>query len=231
MISGQRVRAKKVRAKKVRAKKAVRRLGVESAENRAQLIRLAARLIRDEGCAAVTARRLAEELGLKRQIVHYYFGTIEDLLIAVIRRSVDKLHERVKQDLDSEEPLRVIYGIGSSATSTVFEFSAMAMRSKAIKAEMRRYMDEFRKIQAQAIERDLEQRGIKPGISPAATALIVNSIAHTLAIEAAMGVTQGHVEAHALMEEGLRGFAKNGEWLMPAKAPRPKAALLAARQK
>ena len=74
-------------------KKTTRRLGVESSETRAQLIKLAARLIRDEGCAAVTARRLAEDLGLKRQIVHYYFGTIEDLLIVVIsagrRRFID----------------------------------------------------------------------------------------------------------------------------------------------
>src|SRR5580692_260373 len=117
----------------MRAKKTTRRLGVEHSETRAQLIRLAARLIRDEGCAAVTARRLAEDLGLKRQIVHYYFGTIEDLFIAVIRRSVGKVHERVRQQLDCDQPLHVIYKLGDMATSALFEFTAMAMRSKAIR--------------------------------------------------------------------------------------------------
>jgi AcrR family transcriptional regulator len=214
-----------------KAKKPVRRLGVESSENRAQLISLASRLIRDEGCAAVTARRLAEELGLKRQIVHYYFGTIEDLLIAVIRRNIDKLHERIKQDLDSDEPLRVIYRIGNSVTSTVFEFSAMAMRNKAIKAEMQRYLDAFRQIQAQAIERHLERRGITPRTSASATALIINSIAHTLAIEAALGATAGHAETQALLEEWLDAFAQHGEWLTLEPTPRPKVRAAASRRK
>jgi AcrR family transcriptional regulator len=212
-----------------RTRKTTRRLGVESSETRAQLIRLAARLIRDEGCAAVTARRLAEELGLKRQIVHYYFGTIEDLLIAVIRRSVGKMHERVKQDLNSAEPLRVIFQLGNSVSPSLFEFTAMAMRSKAIKAEMQRYMEEFRKIQAQAIVRHLTERGITPSIPPTATAFIINSVAHTFAIEAALGVSEGHAETKALMEEWLHAFAQNGEWSTRPKAARPKVRLIASR--
>ncbi len=201
-----------------RTKKTTRRLGVESSETRAHIIKLAARIIRDEGCAAVTARRLAEDLGLKRQIVHYYFGTIEDLLIAVIRRSVGKMHEQVKQQLESEEPLRVIYQLGNSMTSALFEFSAMAMRRKAIKAEMQRYMVEFRKIQAAAVQRHLDRRGIVPNIPPTAMAFVLNSVAHTLAFEAALGVTEGHSETRALMEEWLQGFAQVGDWSARAEA-------------
>lgn len=210
-----------------RSRKTTRRLGVESSETRAQLISLAARLIRDEGCAAVTARRLAEDLGLKRQIVHYYFGTIEDLFIAVIRRSVGKVHERVKQQLEADQPLRVIYQLGNMATSALFEFSAMAMRSKAIRAEMQRYMDAFRKMQAQAIARNLSERGLTPSIPPTATAFVINCVAHTLAVEAALGVDEGHAETKALMEEWLKAFAENGEWSVRAKATRPKARLIA----
>lgn len=219
-----------------KTKKSTRRLGVESSENRAQLISLAARLIRDEGCAAVTARRLAEDLGLKRQIVHYYFGTIEDLLIAVIRRSVGRIHERVKQELDSGDPLRVIYEFNNTVNSALFEFTALAMRSKAIRAEIQHYMDEFRKMQSQAIARHLERRGIEPSIPPAATALVINSVAHTLAIEAALGMTEGHDETRALVERWLRAFAEDGEWTVQAsaaksKAVRPKVRLLASRRR
>jgi hypothetical protein len=197
-----------------RTKKTTRRLGVESSETRAQLIRLASRIIRDEGCAAVTARRLAEDLGLKRQIV----------------RSVGRVHERVKQDLESDEPLRVIYQLANSVTSALFEFSALAMRSKAIRAEMQRYTDDFRKIQADAITRHLERRGIVPSISPVATAYVVNSVAHTLAVEAALGVSEGHSETKALMEDWLHAFAQGGEWSARADAP-PKARLIALRKK
>jgi AcrR family transcriptional regulator len=223
-------------AARAKKKKPTRRLGVESSETRAQLMSLAARLIRDEGCAAVTARRLAEELGLKRQIVHYYFGTIEDLLIAVIRRSVGRVHERVKQELDCEDPLRVIYQFSNSVNSALFEFSALAMRSKAIRAELQRYMGEFRKMQSKAIARHLELRGIEPSIAPAATALVVNAVAHTLAIEAELGVTEGHVETRALMEGWLRTFAQYGEWSIraktarPGRVTRPKARLVASRR-
>jgi TetR/AcrR family transcriptional regulator len=216
----------------MRAKKTTRRLGVEHSETRAQLIHLAARLIRDEGCAAVTARRLAEDLGLKRQIVHYYFGTIEELIIAVIRRSVGKLHDHVKQELDSDEPLRVIWQLGNIVSTTLFEFSAMAMRSKPIKAEMKRYMDEFRKIEARAIARHLELRGITPNIPPVAIAFVINSVAHTIAAENALDVTEGHVETKAMMEDLLRSFAQQGELSMGhPKAVRPKVRLVASRRR
>ena len=211
-------------------KKTTRRLGVESSETRAQLIKLAARLIRDEGCAAVTARRLAEDLGLKRQIVHYYFGTIEDLLIAVIRRSVGKVHERVKQQLEADDPLQAIFQLSNIATSSLFEFSALAMRSKAIKAEMQRYMDEFRKIQAEAIARHLEKRGITPSIAPTATAFVINCVAYTLAVESSLGVTEGHSETRALMEEWLQAFARSGQWTVRGESP-SKMRAVAARKK
>jgi AcrR family transcriptional regulator len=188
------------------------RRGVESSETRAQLIRLAARLIRDEGCDALTARRLAADLGLKRQIVHYYFGTIEDLFIAVIRRSVDKMHERVKKELSQEEPLRGICALANMVSSTVFEFSAMAMRSEAIKAEMQRYIGEFRNIQTQALASHLASRGITPRVPPGATAFVFNSVAHALAFEAALGVHEDHAATEGLLESWLRAFAQSGQW-------------------
>jgi len=187
-----------------------RRLGVENSETRAQLIKVAARLIRDEGCAAVTARRLAAEVGLKRQIVHYYFGTIEDLLIAVIRSSIDKVHARVKRALESDEPLRVIWEVGTQVTPTLFEFSAMAIRSEAIRIEMKRYTEEFHRLQARALARHLELRGIEPAIPPIATAILINSISHTLAVEKALGVCEGHSETQAIVENWLRAFAERG---------------------
>ena len=196
-----------------------RRLGVENSETRAQLIKVAARLIRDEGCAAVTARRLAAEVGLKRQIVHYYFGTIEDLLIAVIRSSIDKVHARVKRALESDEPLRVIWEMGTQVTPTIFEFSAMAIRSEAIRIEMKRYMEEFHRLQARALARHLQLRGIEPAIPPIATAILINSISHTLAVEKALGVCEGHSETRAIVENWLRAFAERGATSMALSQP------------
>jgi AcrR family transcriptional regulator len=192
-----------------------RRMGVESSETRAELIEAAGKLLRKEGCAAVTARRLAEKLGLKRQIVHYYFSTIEDLLVAVIRRDSEEVRERLIQALGSDEPLRVIWELGNNVTATIFEFTAMALRRKAIQAEMRRYIAEFRRVETVAITRYLELRGIKPAVPPVAVATLIKGIAHTLAVEKALGVSEGHSEMKAIIEHWLRAFAQRGELSMP----------------
>jgi TetR/AcrR family transcriptional regulator len=191
-----------------------RRLGVENSETRALLIKAAARLVRDEGCSAVTARRLAEEVGLKRQIVHYYFGTIEDLLIAVIRTGVARIHERLQRALSSsepDEPLRVIWEMGSTVTATIFEFSALAIRREPIRVEIKRYMEEYREIQSRALQRHLQLRGIEPTVPPVVTAIVIDSIAHTLAVERAIGVTEGHAKVRAIVEEWLQAFARVGD--------------------
>ena len=193
-----------------------RRMGVESSETRALLIEAAGKLLRKEGCAAVTARRLAEKLGLKRQIVHYYFSSIEDLLIAVIRRDSEAVRERVIQSFASDEPLRVIWELGNNVTTTIFEFTALALRRKAIQTEIRHYMVEFRRIETVALARYLELRGIKPSVPPVATAILMNSIAHTLAVERALGVTEGHSEMKAIVDEWLRAFVERGELSMPS---------------
>jgi len=123
--------------------------------------------------------------------------------------------------------LRVIWQLGDMVSTALFEFSAMAMRSKAIKVEMKHYMDEFRRMEAQAITRHLKLRGITPTIPPMATAFVINSVAHTLAAEKALDVTEGHVETKALMEGWLRAFAQQGEFSMG----RPKARLVASRRR
>jgi AcrR family transcriptional regulator len=190
-------------------------MGVESSETRVQLIEAAGKLVRKEGCAAVSARRLAEKLGLKRQIVHYYFSTIEDLLVAVIRRESEEVRERFIQAIASDEPLRVIWELGNNVTATIFEFTALALRRKAIQIEIRRYMAEFRRIETVALARYLELRGIRPSMPPVATAILINGIAHTLAVERALGVSEGHTEMKAVIEDWLRNFAERGALSMP----------------
>ena len=48
------------------------------------LVAAANRLLTDEGVGAVTARRVAQAVALSHQIVHYYFKSMDDLVIAVI---------------------------------------------------------------------------------------------------------------------------------------------------
>src|ERR1700756_1229947 len=69
---------------------AERRIGAPDAKNRVVLLDAAEQLLLEEGYAAVTSRRVAERAGLKPQLVHYYFRTMEDLFLAVFHRRAEE---------------------------------------------------------------------------------------------------------------------------------------------
>ncbi len=87
---------------------ATRRIGAESSASRGLLLDAALRLMVDEGYAAVTSRRVAAEAGLKPQLVHYYFRTMDDLFVAVVRRGAAQNLERQARALSSPQPLRAL---------------------------------------------------------------------------------------------------------------------------
>ena len=67
-----------------------RRIGAEDSKRRAQLLEAAELLLLEEGYAAVTSRRVAAKAGLKPQLVHYYFRTMDDLFVAVFHAGPKK---------------------------------------------------------------------------------------------------------------------------------------------
>jgi AcrR family transcriptional regulator len=58
------------------------------------LLDAAERLLVDAGYSGITTRRLAEEAGLNHGLVHYYFGSIENLLVRTLERFTKRLIER-----------------------------------------------------------------------------------------------------------------------------------------
>jgi AcrR family transcriptional regulator len=190
-------------------------MGLESAKTRVQLIEAAAQIVRDEGYGALTARRLAEMVGLKRQIVHYYFRTIDDLLVAVARHMSDSFHQRFHDALNSDEPLRATLELAIDATAMTYELVALALRRKAIGAEMKRMVEELRRAETDALARYMQLRGIKPQIPPLVMTFVMRCVAQSLAVEAAIGVSIGHVEAKAFIEDWLRACA--GESDLPVR--------------
>ena len=115
-------------------------------ESRAMLIEAAVEIIRTEGYGALSARRLAEKVGLKRQIVHYYFRTIEELLLSVVRFYGDSGLARMREAL-RDDPLHALWAVEPDSSATTFAFVAMASHQPVVRAEMRRYMEARRKIQ------------------------------------------------------------------------------------
>src|ERR1700744_4613610 len=96
--------------------------------SRAKLLRAAATLMRDSGYAAVTSRALAARAGLKPQLVHYYFRTMDELFMALWRRRADSLSGRQEELLRSARPLRALWGLTSDPHDVAlsYEFVALA---------------------------------------------------------------------------------------------------------
>ena len=61
------------------------------------LLDAAERLLVDVGHAGITTRRLAEEAGVNHGLVHYYFGSNENLLVRALERFTERLIERQRE--------------------------------------------------------------------------------------------------------------------------------------
>jgi AcrR family transcriptional regulator len=68
------------------------------------LLDAAERLLVDVGYARITTRRLAEEAGVNHGLVHYYFGSIENLLVRTLERFTERLTSRQRELYAAEMP-------------------------------------------------------------------------------------------------------------------------------
>jgi AcrR family transcriptional regulator len=182
----------------------VRRKGAEGSKTRAQLLHAAAQILRDEGAGAVTARRLAEQVGLGRHIVHYYFGTIDELFVALMREEGQRTEDWLKEATETGDALSLLWENSWQSASIIQELTILAMRHSSIGAEYKIYTERFRNTIAGILTIYAQARGIVLPGSAAATAMMVQSVACTMALEFSLDIEMGHQEAKAALTEWLR---------------------------
>ena len=83
-----------------------RRPRAATVEKRARLLDATEEIMLREGYAAVSSRNVAARVGITGPLVHYYFPTIDDLFVAVLRRRAEHNVARMAAALASPEPLR-----------------------------------------------------------------------------------------------------------------------------
>jgi AcrR family transcriptional regulator len=184
-----------------------RRIGDESSATRAALVDAAEQLMRDEGYAAVTSRKVATRANLTPQLVHYYFSTMDDLFLAVLHRRIAQNNEHVSRALAAADPLQALWEHASNPQSAVMaaEFAALANHRKSIRAQIATYANQLRELQISATARVLQASGISQDVcSPAALAIIIDLIARGLVSETCLGMSAGHTETIALVQRCLR---------------------------
>ena len=122
------------------------------ANARRRLIEATAKVMRDEGYAAATSRRVAAEAGVKQALVYYYFPTMDDLFVEVLRAGADAALARMRTALIDDDPLRALWLINSDELLTGLnaEFMALANHRKAIGIELKNYAERVRDIETAA---------------------------------------------------------------------------------
>jgi AcrR family transcriptional regulator len=183
-----------------------RRIGAESSETRALIIAATELVIREEGYSAASTRRVALRAGLKPSLVHYYFPTTDDLLLAVFERGAAKSDEMIEAAIASGDPVRALWRFFSddSRTALSVEYLALAIRRPAIRAKIATHSEAMRKQQVGLFERLLGARLTgSDGCPPAGLSVILAGIGRALFMESALGVSTGHTEATAWVDDWL----------------------------
>lgn len=173
---------------------------------RQRLIEATAKVMRDEGYAAATSRRVAAEAGVKQALVYYYFPTMDDLFVEVLRAGAEASLENMRAALTDEDPMRTLWLINSDLrrTSLNTEFMALANHRKVIRTELKAYAERVRDIETAAVTVALRANGIDlEDYPPVAVSMLIVQIARSLCNEDAVGVTLGHDEMRAFMERWM----------------------------
>ena len=194
------------------ARSAPRRIGAESSATRALIIAATEQVMREEGYAATSTRRVAKQAGLKPSLVHYYFPTTEDLLLAVFRKGAEESDRWIDEALGSPDPLRALWRLmtDTSRTELTLETMALASHRKAIRAEIAIHGEFMRKTQVAALERVLGDRLSQlDGMTPAGLSLILAGIGRAIVMEGALGIHAGHEDARRFVEGWLDKLAPN----------------------
>ena len=186
---------------------AARRIGAPDAKNRGLLLDAAEQLMLEEGYAAVTSRRLASRAGLKPQLVHYYFRTMEELFLEVFRRRAEEGLEVQAKALRSDQPLWAAWRFGTDPafTQLSMEFMALANHRKDMRAEIAYYAERFREEERKAVAAALQRYGAEvEDVPPVVWTVLMTSLSRFLVLEQAIGMSGGHAETVELVERYLR---------------------------
>jgi AcrR family transcriptional regulator len=157
----------------------------------------------EDGYAAVTSRRVEAETGLK---VHYHFGTIDDLFVAVVNRRGEVNLALMADALASTEPLRAWWRLASDPRGSrlLVEITAAANHRPALQSEVASFAREVRRMQVHALERMLSEYGIDADeFPPALVATAMQGLAFAMTYDQASGFDTAQDEVASGMERFL----------------------------
>jgi AcrR family transcriptional regulator len=164
------------------------------------LLDAAERLLADVGYAGVTTRRLAEEAGINHGLVHYYFGSNENLLVQALERFTGRLITRQRELYSADRPfagkwrtaMHYLVSEDVSYQKIWLELQALAWNNPDIRARLARVNAEWRAVLTEAFEQPRGELGIPLPLEALVSLVMTFNLG--IIVERLGGIDTGHRE-------------------------------------
>jgi AcrR family transcriptional regulator len=148
------------------------RRAAERPDPRQALLDAAERLLVEVGYAGITTRRVAAEAGVNHGLVHYYYGSMENLFVETLERFTGRLIERQRAMYQADLPfiekwrtaMRYLDEDLSSGYQKVWlELQALAWNRPDLQARVAHVNAEWRSVLTEAFSEALKNYGVDGG--------------------------------------------------------------------
>ena len=164
------------------------------------LLDAAERLLVEVGHAGITTRRLAEEAGVNHGLVHYYFGSNENLLVRALERFTERLIRRQRELYATDEPfvekwrtaMRYLVAEDVTYEKVWLELQALAWNDKGMQARLAGVNAEWRAVLTEAFAEPHRELGLT--IPLAALVSLVMTFNLGIIVDRLGGIESGHAE-------------------------------------
>jgi AcrR family transcriptional regulator len=170
----------------------------------------AERLLIREGAAGISTRRLAQEAGQNHGLVHYYFGSIDELLLQALERFTGRVLDRQRAMYEADAPFAekwrtamsyIEEDLAAGYPKVWAELEALAMNKPEMRERLHEVNESWRTLLRDALAEAIEEYGLdSTSFSAEAWAALVMQFNKGLMQERLLGFDRGHAELLASID-------------------------------
>jgi len=188
----------------------------------------AERLLVRVGHAGITTRALAAEAGANQGLVHYYFGSLEEVLVRVLDRFTERLIARQRAMYSADVPFlekwRTAWrfqeeDLAAGYPKIWFELQALAWNRPELAQRIAAVNAEWRSVLREAFARALREYGLEGELPVEAVTAMTMTFALGYMLERLSGIREGH-EALLAWIDGWIESLERGKRHEPRKSKR-----------
>ena len=178
---------------------------------RKALLDAAEELLISKGLSEITTRKVADKAGVNQALIHYHFGTMEELLLAVLERVSLSVKERAQKIYRDEEFFVDGWFKEMQAATTTdlekgwgkvwLENLTLAANRPRIRQQYVKAASTVRKLHERQVGEMLERLGVDAAeYPPEAIVTLLDAITSKLILDRLVGIRTGHQELMEMLQ-------------------------------